>query len=96
MKLEIDPLKKDSEMAIMAETRKETLLGSIRKVPGLHLYEYDPEQNRVEKVEWSDSVHDFFGKGAKYSVKVKKGRKYCQALNQKNAERKFRKWGLLR
>jgi hypothetical protein len=91
-----DPISQDNEMAIMAETRKETLLGSIRRVPGLRLFELDLETQEVKMVEWTDSVGDFFGKGAKYSVQVKKGNKYCQCLNQKNAERKFRKWGILK
>lgn len=41
----------DNETAIMAEARKETLLGSIRRVPGLRLYELDPDTQVVKIVE---------------------------------------------
>lgn len=91
---ELNDKSKDHEMAIMAETRQEPLLGSIRRRPGLFIFEYNPADNTVEKVNFEDSMASFNGGETRHKIKVTKGRKYCQALNLKNAIKKFKKQGL--
>ena len=65
-------------------------LGKIRVTPGLTLWQLDPEGN-VSKAELEvHSIPDLKGGvSKKKSMIQKEGYRYCQALNIKNAKRKF-------
>lgn len=72
------------------EESKVKHLGKIRIKPGLALYQLSPEGEVKEAEMDIHSVPDLKGGvSKKKSIIQKEGYRYCQALNIKNAKRKF-------
>jgi hypothetical protein len=68
-------------------------LGKIRMKPGLTLFQLNPEGEVKEAEMDIHSVPDLKGGvSKKKSIIQKEGYRYCQALNIKNAKRKFGVW----
>lgn len=91
-----DSLKK-TEIVSQVEQKKEIkTIGSLRKIPGLILWKMNTKTFAITEVEPEKIDIDFAAaqKGittTKSRVKIDENAIYCQALNLKNAERKFLK-----
>jgi hypothetical protein len=87
--MEIDKIKKpETEIHQIQEQKQEfKLLGSIRLIPGLTMFEFNWEKMTIEKLEVKkDEFINFDGSNAhKRKAQVKINCLYFQALNFKNA-----------
>lgn len=79
------------EIVVEKQEKKEIkLIGTQRKIPGLTLFSCDKDGN-IEKVQFKKQVLDL-GKPlgvVKHTVVFDENKRYCQALNIKNARKKF-------
>jgi hypothetical protein len=90
----LNPKDKDNE-GIVAEQRKEVnLIASQRLVPGLKMWKFNPssEDPKVEEVPFRKSTFDMLGKQVHHQVAFDPNCYYVQALNLKNAIKKFQKY----
>ena len=70
------------------------IVGRIRRIPGLILWKMSMKSGEIRKVEVEDSDLTTFeskGQKSKSRVKYESDHLYVQALNIKNAKRKFEK-----
>lgn len=93
---EIQPQDKD-QVSIVAEKeieKKQILRGSIRRIKGLILYKMSTKTGNISEVNLEKSkIASFSKKQGKQVTKAKLEENYLyeQALNPKNAKRKFEK-----
>lgn len=88
------------EIVAQAAVKKEIkLIGSQRKIPGHILFEYDTKNKTMQPAQYKkqDLVLDKLGQPVKIShkVNINEGCIYTQALNKKNAIKRFnREFGI--
>ena len=88
-----EPIVSATPEEIVAEQRKEiSRIGSVRRLPGLKLYEYDLTTGEIREADVQTDatlkLDDPVGRTGK--VDAKELCLYVQALNRENAARKFR------
>lgn len=69
--------------------KQEKLIGRVKHVPGLTLFEIDVENNKIRIADAEIAI--LFNGGTKTKMVAKPGCFYLQALNKANARRKFLK-----
>lgn len=88
-----EPMVSATPEEIVAEQRKEiSRVGSVRRLPGLKLYEYDLTTGEIREADvQTDATLKLDGPvGRTGKVDAKDLCLYVQALNRENAARKFR------
>ena len=87
-----DPVIRISPEELVAEQRRVLQVGSMRRIPGLRLYEYDLTTGEIREasVETEATLRMNGPIGRSGRVAAKKLCLYVQALNIENARRKFR------
>ena len=88
-----EPIVSATPEEIVAEQRKEiSRIGSVRRLPGLKLYEYDLTTGEIREADvQTEATLKFDGPvGRTGKVDAKELCLYVQALNRENAARKFR------
>lgn len=74
-----------------AEVKKESkLIGSMKVIPGLTLFEMDMKSGEIRKAVFKETIATFGGGGSS-KLEFNPNSMYVQALNLKNAKRKFEK-----
>lgn len=79
----------DKEIEQRQHEKKQIIAQLVHK-PGLTLFDFDPETRRIVKAEFQ-SMFDAKKKEFVKSVITKPGHLYLEALNMKNAAKKFNK-----
>ena len=91
MKSEISP---SDKVEIVAETKVKkqvTHIGSLRKIAGLTLYQFNVRTKELKKAEFVLQRAEYAKGGAiRRQVKLEADCVYIQALNEKNAKRKLK------
>lgn len=88
-----EPIVSATPEEIVAEQRKElSRIGSVRRLPGLKLYEYDLTTGEVREADvQTEATRKLEGPvGRTGKVDARELCLYVQALNRENAARKFR------
>jgi hypothetical protein len=88
-----EPIVRATPEEIVAEQRKElSRIGSVRRLPGLKLYEYDLTTGEVREADvQTEATLKLEGPvGRTGKVDARELCLYVQALNRENAARKFR------
>lgn len=88
-----EPIVSATPEEIVAEQRKEiSRIGSVRRLPGLKLYEYDLTTGEIREADvQTEATMKLDGPvGRTGKVDAKELCLYVQALNRENAARKFR------
>ena len=88
-----EPIVSATPEEIVAEQRKEiSRVGSVRRLPGLKLYEYDLTTGEIREADvQTEATLKLDGPvGRSGKVDAKELCLYVQALNRENAARKFR------
>ena len=88
-----EPIVSATPEEIVAEQRKEiSRVGSVRRIPGLKLYEYDLTTGEIREADvQTEATLKLDGPvGRTGKVDAKELCLYVQALNRENAARKFR------
>lgn len=84
--------KAKEQVVAPVHNKKPMLIGSIRAVKGLTLFEMSRETKIIEKTKFEPTVFNTeTGKAQKLRVKFKENHIYTLALNEKNARRKISK-----
>jgi hypothetical protein len=77
---------------IQAEQKMaERLLGSMKVIKGLTLYEMDMITGQIRKAKFVDRVMNIGSMSVKNKIQFRAKSMYVQAINVKNAKRKFEK-----
>jgi len=87
-----DPVASISPEELVAEQRRELQVGSMRRMPGLRLYEYDLTTGELREADVETEATLRLEGPVGRSGRVNAGELclYVQALNEDNALRKFR------
>lgn len=86
---EIEAIHTDKEIEQRQHEKKQVIAQLVHK-PGLTLFDFDPETKTIVKAEFQ-SVFDVKQNEYVKSVITKPGHLYLEALNMKNAAKKFSK-----
>ena len=86
---EIEAIHTDKEIEQRQHEKKQIMAQLIHK-PGLTLFDFDPETKTIVKAEFQ-SMFDVKQKEYVKSVITRPGHLYLEALNMKNAAKKFSK-----
>jgi len=74
--------------------KQEKFVGKIKPIKGLTLYKMSLETGIISKVEFEEAMASYDSKKVPKKVKYEQDHIYIQALNNKNAKRKFTKISL--
>ena len=70
---------------------KQRFLGQLIKINGLKVWEYNIKEDTMREAQFEDVTVNVTDKGVRRKLVIKSDCIYTQALNVKNAERKFSK-----
>lgn len=76
---------------LIISNKEKKLVASIRLRPGLKLFSYNVENGEIKEVEFSQTVFSVEKNNVSRKVKYEENKLYVQALNLKNAKKKFKK-----
>lgn len=84
------------EVIIPVKTEK-SRLASNRLRPGMTVWEFNLETHKGTPVQYkiTEATTTKLGIQLRHQIEYRKDRYYCQALNLKNAIRKYKKWFIL-
>mgnify|MGYP003387099222 CR=1 FL=1 len=86
-----DNLNKSQIVAENSINKQEVYLGSIRRFKGQKTFEMNLNTGEIKETVFEKAALDINNKRVQFKINQKPNYLYCNALNLKNAERKFKK-----